>query len=83
MPDASGSDPLPRREAPRNVYGERLSECCSKPLTGFFRDGSCNTGSGLHRNPCADYSAPAAGSILKVTFRDRGKVTSRFGCSRP
>ena len=44
MPDASGSDPRPRRDAPRNVFGERLGECCAKPLTGFYRDGSCNTG---------------------------------------
>ena len=28
----------------RNVLGEPLSECCTKPLTGFYRDGSCNTG---------------------------------------
>src|SRR5256885_15517963 len=35
----------------RNVFGEPLAECCSKPMTGFYRDGSCNTGpedSGLH-----------------------------------
>lgn len=35
----------------RNVLGEPLTECCSKPLTGFYRDGSCNTGPedvGLH-----------------------------------
>jgi len=44
MPDASGSDPRPRRDAPRNVFGEKLDECCTKPLTGFYRDGSCNTG---------------------------------------
>jgi hypothetical protein len=44
MPDASGSDPGRRRAAPRNVFGERLTECCSEPLTGFYRDGSCNTG---------------------------------------
>jgi uncharacterized protein (DUF2237 family) len=44
MPDASGSDPGRRRAAPKNVLGERLDECCSKPLTGFYRDGSCNTG---------------------------------------
>ncbi|HVC51165.1 MAG TPA: DUF2237 domain-containing protein [Stellaceae bacterium] len=49
MPDASGSDPRPRPA--RNVFGEPLSECCSKPLTGFYRDGSCNTGAddpGVH-----------------------------------
>jgi uncharacterized protein len=35
----------------RNVFGEPLAECCSKPMTGFYRDGSCNTGPedlGLH-----------------------------------
>ena len=30
-------------ELPRNVFGGRLEECSSKPLTGFFRDGCCNT----------------------------------------
>jgi uncharacterized protein len=28
----------------RNVLGEPLTECCSRPMTGFYRDGSCNTG---------------------------------------
>lgn len=28
----------------RNVFGEPLSTCSEKPLTGFFRDGCCNTG---------------------------------------
>ena len=34
-----------------NVYGEPLVECCSNPLTGFYRSGSCETGSedlGMH-----------------------------------
>lgn len=26
-----------------NVYGEPLEACSEKPLTGFFRDGCCNT----------------------------------------
>src|SRR5262245_44008944 len=30
-------------ELPRNVFGGRLEECSNKPLTGFFRDGCCNT----------------------------------------
>ena len=30
-------------ELPRNVFGGRLEECSAKPLTGFFRDGCCNT----------------------------------------
>jgi uncharacterized protein (DUF2237 family) len=27
-----------------NVFGEALESCSEKPLTGFFRDGCCNTG---------------------------------------
>ncbi|MBW4972511.1 conserved hypothetical protein [Roseovarius sp. EC-HK134] len=27
----------------RNVLGEALEPCSTKPLTGFFRDGHCNT----------------------------------------
>lgn len=26
-----------------NVYGEALEMCCDNPVTGFFRDGKCNT----------------------------------------
>ena len=47
MPDASGSDPgrggRPRPR-PRNVLGEPLAECCTNPMTGFYRTGSCDTG---------------------------------------
>lgn len=28
----------------RNVFGEPLASCSEEPLTGFFRDGCCNTG---------------------------------------
>jgi uncharacterized protein (DUF2237 family) len=28
----------------RNVLGEALEPCSADPLTGFFRDGCCNTG---------------------------------------
>ncbi|TDR23257.1 DUF2237 family protein [Marinicella litoralis] len=34
-----------------NVYGEVLESCCEDPVTGFFRDGCCNTADedhGLH-----------------------------------
>ena len=27
----------------RNVLGERLDICSFKPMTGFYRDGCCNT----------------------------------------
>jgi len=29
-----------------NVLGEELVTCSTDPMTGFFRDGSCRTGSG-------------------------------------
>ena len=51
MPDSSGFEPGRRRAAPKNVFGETLTECCASPLTGFYRDGACNTGPedvGLH-----------------------------------
>jgi uncharacterized protein (DUF2237 family) len=32
------------RRAARNVLGERLEVCSLQPMTGFFRDGCCNTG---------------------------------------
>ena len=28
----------------RNVFGEPLLACSNRPLTGFYRDGCCNTG---------------------------------------
>jgi uncharacterized protein len=36
---------------PSNVFGQPLQCCCTKPLTGFYRDGFCKTGpedKGLH-----------------------------------
>ena len=26
-----------------NVFGEPIEECCSDPITGYFRDGFCRT----------------------------------------
>ena len=34
-----------------NVYGDTIEECCSNPITGFYRDGFCHTDKldrGLH-----------------------------------
>ncbi|GMQ23533.1 DUF2237 domain-containing protein [Algoriphagus sp. oki45] len=28
----------------KNVFGEELEVCCTNPMTGFYRDGSCKTG---------------------------------------
>ena len=30
-------------DEPLNVFGEPLEQCGGKPVTGFFRDGKCNT----------------------------------------
>ncbi len=32
-----------REEASVNVFGEPLESCSERPMTGFFRDGYCNT----------------------------------------
>lgn len=35
----------------KNVFGDKLESCSLSPMTGFYRDGCCNTGSndlGLH-----------------------------------
>lgn len=47
----------------KNVLGQPLKPCSMKPLTGFYRDGCCNTGEddhGLHLVCCqvtADFLA--------------------------
>src|SRR5262249_27514289 len=33
-----------RPDTPRNVLGDRLEVCSINPMTGFFRDGCCDTG---------------------------------------
>lgn len=30
----------------KNVLGGELETCCTSPMTGFYRDGTCNTGGG-------------------------------------
>ncbi|MFU8844751.1 MAG: DUF2237 family protein [Bacteroidales bacterium] len=32
----------------KNVFGEKLATCSTKPMTGFYRDGCCDTGSDDH-----------------------------------
>ena len=32
-----------RKDESINIFGEPLQPCSTKPLTGFFRDGCCNT----------------------------------------
>ena len=43
----------------KNVLGGKLEVCCTSPLTGFYRDGCCNTGpadAGVH-TVCARVTA--------------------------
>ncbi len=47
-----------RRNA-SNVFGDPMISCSTSPLTGFFRDGCCNTGpedTGMHL-VCAEMTA--------------------------
>ncbi|AZQ66016.1 DUF2237 domain-containing protein [Silicimonas algicola] len=32
-----------KKDEPINVLGETLEPCSTEPVTGFFRDGACNT----------------------------------------
>jgi uncharacterized protein (DUF2237 family) len=32
-----------RRDEPKNVLGDRIEVCSLRPMTGFFRDGCCDT----------------------------------------
>ncbi len=32
-------------EGPRNVLGGTLESCCTSPMTGFYRNGRCDSGS--------------------------------------
>lgn len=34
----------PEIEVAENVLGGELQTCCTDPMTGFYRDGKCNTG---------------------------------------
>lgn len=80
MPDAGGYDPGRRQAPPRNVFGEPLKECCAKPLTGFYRDGSCNTGPediGVH-TVCASMTAEFL-AFSKAAGNDLSTPMPQFG----
>ncbi len=32
-----------QKDSPVNIYGQPIEPCSYSPITGFFRDGSCNT----------------------------------------
>ena len=39
---------LPGQQPTLNVFEEQIIPCSADPLTGFYRDGCCNTGKGDH-----------------------------------
>ena len=41
--DDAGKGGGGRRNEPKNVLGDRLGVCSLSPMTGFFRDGCCDT----------------------------------------
>ncbi len=43
--------------AERNVFGEPLQPCSDTPLTGFYRDGSCNCREGAVHAICVEVTA--------------------------
>ena len=45
----------------KNVLGTDLEPCCTEPMTGFYRDGFCNTGAG-------DYGAHVVCAVMTAEF---------------
>src|SRR5262249_59242352 len=63
--DESGSRGSGRR-APRNVLGEPLDLCSITPMTGFYRDGCCNTGQ-------VDVGSRTVCAVMTAAFLDFSK----------
>ena len=64
----------------KNVFGERLEECSTEPLTGWYRDGCCNTDeedAGLH-TVCAKVNIKFL-EFLKEAGNDLITPTPDFG----
>ena len=73
------STPLPRA-ASVNVLGRALEECGRDPLTGFFRNGCCDTGPmdrGLH-TVCAEMTAEFL-ALSKYLGNDLSTPRPEFG----
>ncbi|SNX83110.1 uncharacterized protein MEPE_01816 [Melanopsichium pennsylvanicum] len=50
-------------ERPVNVFGRPLAQCGTNPMTGFYRDGYCNTGS-------ADSGAHTVAAVVSQKWLD-------------
>lgn len=65
-----------------NVLGGPLTECSRAPVTGFFRDGCCNTGpadTGLH-TVCAEMTAEFL-ALSKYLGNDLSTPRPEYGFS--
>lgn len=63
-----------------NVLGEPLATCCTQPMTGFFRTGSCETGpmdAGSH-TVCAEVTAEFL-AFSKLRGNDLSTPRSEYG----
>ncbi len=52
---------------PLNVFGEPLKSCCQDPVTGFYRDGFCKTGTN-------DYGTHIVCAIVTDAFLEYSKL---------
>ena len=67
-------------DSSRNVLGGELEPCSLDPLTGFFRDGCCNTSGedlGMH-TVCVEVSA-AFLAFMQTQGNDLGTPRPEFG----
>ena len=55
-----------RRNPSRNVLGDRLDVCSLNPMTGFFRDGCCDTGS-------EDFGSHTVCAVMTAAFLEFSK----------
>jgi hypothetical protein len=56
------------RRPPRNVLGEQLETCSITPMTGFYRDGCCNTGP-------EDFGSHTVCVVMTAAFLDFSKAS--------
>ena len=63
-----------------NVLGGQLETCSARPLTGFFRDGCCNTGptDGGKHTVCAEMTAEFL-ALSKYLGNDLSTPRPEFG----
>ena len=51
------------KDKPVNIFGEKLESCCTDPMTGYYRDGYCNTSAD-------DYGTHVICAVMTQEFLD-------------